>query len=144
MPMRRPLLICMSLALTAPVRARQRQLNRESPAGTEYQLPIDRAREQASGGSQDAGTSGEAPLFGAGVPEKPRSMSTKSGSDSDPATSAVVESDPGTRQPQTMRPQVPALDGGARDRIASAGAAFGVLLLGGLAGLAWRRRTTRG
>jgi len=144
-------LLC-GLALIAPAHAQDPQVDPGSPAGTEYQLPVDRAREEAggggpdgSGGSQDGGTSTEAPLFGAGVEQEKKTSSgtRKSGSDSDPATTAGVEPDPGTSTPETVRAQAPAPDSGGSGLVAIAGGAAGVLLLGGLVGLAWRRRTVR-
>ncbi|MDQ3678037.1 MAG: hypothetical protein M3401_14785 [Actinomycetota bacterium] len=138
-----------ALALAAPATAQDPQVDPGSPAGTEYQLPIDRAREEAggrSGGSSGSGgsTSSEAPLFGAGVEsEKPTSGNRKSGTESDPATTADVEPDTQTSTPETARAQASAPDDGAGALVAIGAGAGGVLLLGGLAGLALRRRTVR-
>lgn len=141
-----------TLALVTPAAAQDPQVGPGSPAGTEYQLPVERAREEAGGGSSgsgggstgsDSGTPGEAPLFGAGVESrKQSSANAKSGTDSDPATTADVEPDGGTGAEQTLRAQAPAPDDDGGAIVAIAGGTAGVLLLGGLAGLAWRRRAT--
>jgi hypothetical protein len=39
----------------------------DSPAGKEYALPLDQARDEASGGAADRAPGERAPLFGAGV-----------------------------------------------------------------------------
>jgi hypothetical protein len=139
-----------ALALTAPAQAQDPQVDPDSPTGTEYQLPIDRAREQAGGGSgasrggsQGTGPPGEPPpLFGAGVEEKrqPTGRRTKPGSDSSPARTADVEPELGSSTPARVRAQAPAPDSGGSGLVAIGGGAAGVLLLGGLVGLAWRRR----
>jgi hypothetical protein len=129
-----------------------------SPAGTEYQLPTDRAREQAGGGGgskgSPGGAAGEAPLFGAGVEDRtPRPPVRRKPSSSDstkrtasrsadtPTTTTTSEQpDVGNRTQQPVRALAPATGGGGM--LAVAGTAGGVLLIGTLAGLAWRRRTT--
>lgn len=135
----------------APAGAQDPQVDPGSPAGTEYQLPTDRAREEASAGagrstddgSADGEAAGSAPLFGEGVEDKKQRSAQNPGTDSDPATTAAVEADLGTSTPETVRAQVPAPDGGGGGLVAIAGGAAGVLMLGGLAGLVWRRRTMR-
>lgn len=135
-----------ALALVAPVQAQDPQVDPGSPAGTEYQLPVDRAREEAGsdggaggpGNSQDGGTTTRAPLFGSGVESRKSSSAGKSGTESERATVAGVESD---ATPEKVRAEVPASDGGGGALVAVGGGAIGVLLLGGLAGLAWRRRS---
>jgi len=161
MPMlRRPLLLTFlfALALVLSAQAQDPQVDPGSPAGTEYQLPVDRAREEAGGGaggdrgpggSQDDGAGAGPPLFGAGVEADQKqkqtgSGSNKSGTDNDPATVGEVERDLGTATPETVRAQAPAPDHGGSGLVAIGGGAAGVLLLGGLAGLAWRRRSMRG
>lgn len=139
------------VAFVAPAQAQDPQVDPGSPAGTEYQLPIERARDEA-GGTSDApsgsrgSTGGEAPLFGAGVEretETPSKKDTKSGTDSDPATVTGVKPDAGTATPETVRAQAPAPDGSGSGLVAIAGGAAGVLILGALAGSVWRRRSTR-
>lgn len=140
--------LALSLALGTPAVAvaQDPQVDPDSPAGTEYQLPTDRAREEARGGrtSTDTGAAGAAaPLFGEGVEEKKSRSARNPGTDSDPGTTAGVEADRGTSTPERVRAQAPAPDGGGSGLVAIAGGAGGVLLLGGLAGLVWRRRTVR-
>lgn len=150
-----------ALLLAAPAAAQDPQVDPDSPAGREYELPIDRAREQAGAGSSrpsgaggsDVGGASDAPLFGAGVePEKPtsgsaRSGSARSGTAGDPATTAGVEPDAqATAQAsalESVRAQAPAPDGGGSALVAIGAGGGGVLLLGGLAGLTWRRRTVK-
>ena len=144
----------MSLALVPPAAAQNDdpQVDPDSPAGTEYQLPIDRAREQASGRSRSTGSTGNAPLFGEGVERPPtderrpsQSATTRSGSGAAaPAKNPVKQPDGETSKPATLQAQAPAPDGGRSGLAAIGGGAAGVLLIGGLAGLAWRRRSMRG
>jgi hypothetical protein len=138
----------------------------DSPAGTEYQLPTDPARRQAGTGrstGSSGAAAGAAPLFGAGVegpasapapapapsragtaprPRARRGARRSSGSRGRPA--AVAGAEPGAARTaiDAIRAQAPAPDGGAGGVAAIGGGAAGVLLLGGLGGLAWRRRST--
>jgi hypothetical protein len=157
MLMRPLVLTCLcSLAVVAPSQAQDPQVDPGSPAGTEYQLPVDRAREEAgatsggskrSGGAQGGGAAGEAPLFGTGVETKRtgfpggKSPRGKPGTSVRRAPTAGAEPDAGASTPKPVRAQAAAPDGGGGLVTVGVGAA-GVLLLGGLAGLAWRRRTT--
>lgn len=135
--------ILCTLALVSPVQAQDPQVDPGSPAGTEYQLPVDRAREEAggasgSGNSQDRGTTTQAPLFGSGVESEKSSSAGKSGTESERAT---VAGDERVATPETVLADAPSPDrGGAL--VAVSGGAIGVLLLGGVAGLAWRRRSS--
>jgi hypothetical protein len=153
--MQRLALTCLcTLALTAPAQAEHPQVDPDSPAGSEYQLPVDRVRQQArertgaAGAARGRGSSSEAPLFGSGVqpskPEqrKPRPAGATGAADRDPPRGADREPRLGTGTP-AVRAQVPAPDDGGSGLVAIGGGALGVLLLGGLAGLAWRRRTVR-
>jgi hypothetical protein len=138
------LVLSLLLVGAAPARAQDPQVDPDSPAGTEYQLPTDSAREAARSGAGSRGSDGgEAPLFGEGVDEQkpPTSSDRKSGSDSDPATTGAIEADPAPGTRATVRAQAPAPDGGGGGALAIGAIAGGVLLIGGLAGLAWRRRT---
>lgn len=155
MPMLRRLLICFALLALAlgcaavPAGAQDPQVDPDSPAGTEYQLPTDRAREEASRGSaSDDGAAGsatsETPLFGKGVEEKKSNSAQNPGTDSDPATTADVEADTGTATSEIVRAQAPTPNSGGGGLAAIGGGALGVLVLGGLAGLAWRRRAASG
>jgi hypothetical protein len=147
--MRRVLLISLcAVALTAPAQAQHPQLDPDSPAGSEYQLPIDRARERADAprAAHGRGSSGAAPLFGTGVPargqehNKPRAACATGDRHRDPKRPATPEPARGTRTP-ALRAQAPSPDDGGSGLVAVGGAALGVLLLGGLAGLVWRRRS---
>ena len=152
--MNRLVLTCLcALALTAPAQAQSPQVDPDTPAGAEYQLPVDRARQQARERAGTAGApcgraSSEAPLFGSGVqsskPEQrnPRPAGAPGASDRDPPRGADREPGLGTGTPE-VRAQVPAPDDGGSGLVAIGGGALGVLLFGGLAGLAWRRRTVR-
>ena len=163
--MPRLLLTCLcalALALPALAQAQAPRVDPDSPAGSEYQLPVDRAREQArerpapqAGSSEDDRDAG-APLFGAGVQAQEPKRGTR-GAQADsrrrdrdraaeptakPAPARRLVPDLGTGTPD-VRAQASAPDDGGSGLAAVGGAAVGVLLLGGLAGLAWRRRTVR-
>jgi len=141
--------LALSLALATPATAQDDpQVDPDSPAGTEYQLPTDRARAEASGGGASragGGAGGEAPLFGAGVKAKQSDSAKKSGSSSRGGTStpqAGGQPDLGTSTPDAVRAQAPAPDGGGSGLLAIGAGAGGVLVIGGLAGLLWRRRVS--
>ncbi len=147
----RPLILtCLCVfALVTPVQAQDPQVDPDSPAGTEYQLPIDRAREEAgassggsngSGGSQKDTAAGEAPLFGAGVEEKTGSGNETSGTGSDPPTTSDIEPESAKNTAERVRAQAPAPETDGSGLAAIGGGAAGVLLLGILAGLLLRRR----
>lgn len=149
------LAVAAALACAAPAQGDAPQIDPDSPAGTEYQLPLDRAREEAGagrGGATGGGTGGpsggsarEVPLFGEGVepsssspqPSQPRGGSASA---SDPATTATAEL-ADAAPPETVRAQAPSPDGGGSELVAVGAGAGGVLLLGGLAGLLLRRRS---
>lgn len=149
------LLLCVMLALAPAAGAQDLtpQVDRNSPAGVEYQLPIQRARAEATGASATPGAAaGEAPLFGVGVQQRPpegtrRATGKRAGSGGARATGAdggvVAEPPLATSTPEIVRTQAaaPGDAGGGLLRIAATGA--GVLLLGAMAGLAWRRRAQR-
>lgn len=165
------------------------QVDPNSPAGTEYQLPVDRAREQAGGGGSggSTGTSSKSPLFGQGVGKADSGSgrgsagggadtsgsgarggaSTTTGADTGRSRSggggASTTTGAGTGRsrsgagggtgerpqlgiatPEILRSQAPAPEDGGGGLVSIAAGAVGVLLIGGLAGLAWRRRTLRG
>jgi hypothetical protein len=127
------------------------QVDPNSPAGTEYQLPLDRAREEAGGGRGGGGTRGsggsrQAALFGEGVePRRPvgtgaSSSGTGAGSSTQTAgASEAQEQDSAGSAPATVRAQAPAPDGGGSGLLAVGAGAVGVLVLGGRAGVLWRR-----
>jgi hypothetical protein len=143
--------ITLSLSAAGPSAARAQtdapQVDPNSPAGTEYELPLDRARQEAApraGGGSGGGDTGAAPLFGEGVrrersgetPGTPRRRHSHENTRSPQAGAA-----PATAAPPTVRAQAPSPDGGGSEILAVGAGASGVLLLGGLAGLLWRRRS---
>ena len=120
------------------------QVDRDSPAGIEYQLPVERAREQAAGSARGSPAAADrAPLFGEGVTQAPRPSRAKDGGGGRRSTR------PGEPLPRTdsalpnVRAQAPAPDGMGGGLVAIGAASAGVLLVGGLAGLGWRRRAQR-
>jgi len=148
----RVLLPCLcTFALVSPAVAQDPQVAPGSPAGTEYQLPVERAREQARSGTTGSGdaASGTTPLFGAGVgDEKATGAGGTTGADKqdddrDRATTTTGERDSGTNAKQTVRAQAAAPDDAGAVLLVIAGGAGGVLLLGGIAGLVCRRRMLR-
>jgi len=142
----------LALALAFPPSATAQsddpQVDPDSPAGTEYQLPIDGAREQAGGGTS-SGKRGEAPLFGEGVESKTSGGSwgsaEKSRSGEKPGSASSARGTAKADELETATPKIvqtgASAPGGGGTSIAAIGAgAAGVLLIGGLAGLVWRRR----
>lgn len=148
------------LALFAPLAAAQDdevQVDPESPSGREYALPVDSARSQASKGSGSRRSAAQAaPLFGEGVQSGSSSSSgsdsrqadkaaSKRGASDDADEAAGASSAPrrvATASPDTLRAQAAAPDGGS-SLLIIIGVGAGVLLAGGLTGLALRRRATR-
>jgi len=137
-----------SLAVAAPAAAQDDapKVAPDSPAGTEYQLPVDHARNAGGGGgsSHSSGTPGGAPLFGAGVEERTPRPATKRRRAAGVAPARTKQpagdhTDRPASTPATIRARAAAPDGGGGLLAIGAGAA-GVLLLGGLAGLALRQR----
>lgn len=140
------LVVGLVLAPSAAAQGPAPQIDRDSPAGVEYQLPVDRAREQAAGGRAAAGgpRSGavaEPPLFGVGVKApstRARANGTAKKPTQEPGRPAV-----GRDTPQIVRAQAPPPEGAIGGLAAAAAGGAGVLLAGGVAGLAWRRRARR-
>ena len=124
------------------------QVDRDSPAGVEYQLPLDRAREEAAGVlPEDRGADDDIPLFGVGVtranPRTPRAAADGATSQAERATPERAGAAAGATAPAIVRAQAPPPGGAGPALLAVGAAAAGVLLLGSLAGLAWRRRAMR-
>ena len=120
------------------------QVDRDSPAGAEYELPVERARNQASGG--DRGSSGaaqRAPLFGEGVTPKPRVPRASPGTRGR-ATRPARRPPASTGAPPAVRAQASAPDTTIGGLLVVGAGGAAVLLVGGLAGLGWRRRGHRG
>ena len=165
---RRPVALCAICSLLLPVAAQGQagvQLDPNSPAGVEYQLPLEQARKNANGeggggerpgsGEDRAGGGGVASLFGAGiVPASARdgaadgevggagvngraSGGGAGGAEAD-VRGAGERSTPGS---SAIRPA--ALDGvdegGGSAGLRIAGIALAVLAAGALLGLALRR-----
>lgn len=153
------LLVC-GLALFASPAAAQDddvQVDPDSPSGREYALPVDSARSQASKGSSTRRSAGQAaPLFGEGVRSGAggggagdSAQADKTASKAGPSDDAGEDEDASsalrraaTSTPQTLRAQAAAPDGGS-SLLVIVGVGAGVLLAGGLIGLALRRRTLR-
>ncbi len=140
------------LGLSTPALAQEdRVAAPNSPAGYEYALPLDRAREQAapveSGRADDLagpGTAAGTPLFGIGV-----SPSSPAASGADRTAGDVAPSARGHSSPSAPAPgQVAAAQSTRDDPTANGGSSivepFGIALavvgLGGVAGLLLRRR----
>ena len=143
--------LAVSLALATPAAAKDGapKVAPDSPAGTEYQLPVDHARNKGSSGggsSPSSGTPGGAPLFGAGVEARTPRPATKRqrAAGAAPARTKRPSADrtgrPATT-PATIRARAAAPDGGGGGLLAIGAGAAGVLLIGGLAGLALRQRS---
>jgi hypothetical protein len=144
----------LGLILASPVAAQEPgvHVDPNSPAGKEYAIPIDQARRQAEGasaGNGSHGSSGSAPLFGAGISSRAGGSSSSSGSGKSGAGAA------GSTKTRTegSRKSDGARSAGANARLAGAAAAdtgssatfltaavvAAVLLAGGLIGLVLHR-----
>lgn len=147
------LLLC-GLVVSAPAASAQEDkvfVDPDSPSGKEYELPIDRARQQGAPQTQAAESargSQAAPLFGAGV-KADSAATTARGSGEEPRGAGSADStDPanGSRSDRAEAPAVAArkaqaaVPEGGVGVAAIIGIAAGVLLLGGLLGLLLRRR----
>ena len=123
-----------------------------SPAGVEYELPLDRARQEAGGGGGGGNTgsgggsaggataTGETPLFGEGVVSDGSAPARDGGASRSAGESTGSDGRPAPTPP-TVRAQAPSPDDGGGALLAVVGGAGGVLALGALAGLLWRRRS---
>jgi hypothetical protein len=141
--------LAVSLAIATPAAAQDDapKVAPDSPAGTEYQLPVDHARDAGSGGgsSHSSGTPGAAPLFGAGVVRRTSRPATRRRHDGSvaPARTKAPAGHQTARPastPATIRARAAAPDSGGGGLLAIGAGAAGVLLIGGLAGLALRQR----
>jgi hypothetical protein len=145
------------LALTAPaVPAQDRGviIDPDSPAGTEYAIPLEQARRDAAGADAvpPSGGAGE-PLFGAGITPARQARAADAGGDgrgSRPSTGAGAgagrdetpnaDSESGTNGPSGSTAAVAAAAGdGGSNTVLSVGIAAAVLAVGLVAGLAFRR-----
>ena len=124
----------------APAQGPSPQVDRDSPTGVEYQLPVERAREQAAGAPPGTRRStGEIPLFGVGVKQARAPQRGAGDRTPGPDRAAQGASGLGPSAPAIVRAEAPPPGGGSDVLLATGAAGAGVLLLGALAGLAWRR-----
>jgi len=138
-------------------------IDRDSPSGKEYELPLDDARRKGAGNDDGAATGGSgtpgagsggrpaAPAFGVGISPQDVGAGAGSGGPGAPADATVPGGAGGAdRSGQSAPPGLsgrpsPSSDSGSRGGYAialTAGVAVAVLGLGGAAGFALRRRTT--
>ena len=145
----RLLIVIFVLGLPAAAVGQERpKLDPNSPAGVEYQLPLDRAREEAAGETQrDSGGPKPAPPFGVGLTERGPSPKGGGSGGSDEGAgdrlSDEVSALPDEFSSTTTRANtVPALFPVASEGEAGVSApliAAAVLLVGGALGLGLRR-----
>lgn len=144
MPHVRLLLLSVTCALCLPALATGQERARpdpDSPAGVEYQLPLDQAREDAAGegageGKRGRGESKPPPLFGSGVTEtqSPPAAGSSNGS----ASAAGERSSGEARAGERRAAAIPATSEGGPGASVSLIAAA-VLIVGGVLGLGMRR-----
>ncbi|MDX6691738.1 MAG: hypothetical protein QOG15_3195 [Solirubrobacteraceae bacterium] len=118
------------------------QVDPQSPAGAEYQLPLDRAR--AASASHTSAAAVAEPLFGEGVTADTRGSGERASGT--PATDDRARDASHDGRGVVVRARPPAVSasipgGAGGSLLAIAAAAAAVLAAGGLAGLAWRRRS---
>jgi hypothetical protein len=128
----------------------------DSPAGTEYAIPLDQARREATGGKAGPGSTsaGQEPLFGAGITRRGEERQSGRGNsrsgvrqageggDDEPASEARDEPASEARDRGASSAAIAAAAGdGSWDTLVTAGIAAAVLALGLVAGLAFRRAT---
>lgn len=141
------LAVILTIAPSAVAQDLSPQVDPDSPAGIEYQLPLERAREQASGDRRGSpGAPEQAPLFGVGI--EPADRASASGDRRDRRADAPGarsrRSAQGLPAPAIIRAQARPPERGITQLLAVGAAGTGVLLVGWLAGLGWRRRAQRG
>jgi hypothetical protein len=160
-----------AICILSPAAA-QGQVSRpdpNSPAGVEYQLPLDQARKNAAGQGDAKPTRGrggaasKAPLFGAGIKTASAGRDGRGGSSASGGSGASSSGEArdgsraasgssggsdeggpvggslGSSQPDVRKSAVVAESGDGLGTLRIVGIAFGVLLLGGLLGLGLRR-----
>lgn len=122
-----------------------------SPSGTEYAVPIDRARREAGTSTRKRSGSQGAPLFGEGVGDTPSNADRADGdsADGDSAGDRKARSQFPDRSREVERGRTRALRvqaAAGQDGWIGVGGiiavGIGVLLVGGLIGLWLRRRAT--
>jgi hypothetical protein len=137
----------------------------ETPAGTEYAIPLEEARRHGAGGEKGGanGGSGSQPLFGEGIERAPRASGARGGSAAGAAGGSGGGGESGVNGAREGRPAagtgrearvseeqesardrraavaVKAATGGGSDTLLTAGIAAGVLAIGLLVGFGLRR-----
>jgi hypothetical protein len=119
----------------------------DSPAGTEYAIPLDEARREAAGGSATTRSAAphEQPLFGTGIAPRGEGRPagpevSGSGSRRDGAKRGDEASSSGARTSSGSAAAVAASAGdGSSDTLLTLGLAGAVLAVGLVAGVAFRR-----
>lgn len=119
----------------------------DTPAGKEYALPLDRARQEAAPNTGGQGSQpGDAELFGAGISKKDGGGGRGNGAGSGERGSADEERGSsqggGTIDARSVAEAATASSSGISSGWLTALIAFGVLLVGGIAGLALRALRT--
>jgi hypothetical protein len=146
-------LACLLLAAPAFAQEEGVSIDPDSPSAKEYTIPLESERRQADPGQEASAAivqgARTAPLFGAGIgsagdaggarPDSSASEPRASSQAGDgPRRDAPQAGDPEVLRAATSNPGPPA--GGIGVALTIGGAAVAVLLIGGLAGLLWRRR----
>jgi hypothetical protein len=120
------LLTLVGLASSAqPAAAKEVFFDPDTPAGKEYALPVDQAREEATGDGADESSGAGAPLFGAGVP--PRGAGTGAAGAETGLTSHPQGQGPGGQPNGNARKTEPHGDSanpGQTVRVAAAGGSY--------------------
>lgn len=132
----------LACSLCVPVTARGQEQARpdpDSPAGVEYQLPLDQAREDAAGeGTSGPGRRGPPPSFGSGISEGGHSSPTADTSSE--GGSATRERKPeATLAGRTGQPAAPVASQGGSGGAIVALIVAAVMIAGGGLGLGLRR-----
>lgn len=143
------LLLALACGLCLPAAAgaqEQPQLDPDSPAGVEYQLPLDQARDDAAGsGKGKAGASSEAPLFGSGIGKD--GSTAAGGEDGQPSSSSAKGGSAGSRERESTSERTGVAIPGASESSSGGPSvsliAAAVLLAGGALGLGLRRAMGR-
>lgn len=146
------MLLAAAVALALLVPCQQRAIAKEvffdpdSPAGKEYALPLDQARDEAAGVGKSDGPAGEkAPLFGEGVSKKGSDPGSNPGDGNGDGSAAQRSDDRDAGQGQAPDPEQPPTSVAAISNVdghyplsSSILWVAAILALGGIAGLALR------
>ncbi len=144
------LAILAAIAVDVPLAAAKEgvHFDPDSPAGKEYALPLDRARDEASGAS-DGAPGRKAPLFGVGISDRPpgdgQAQSVGGGPNGRQQGGGVAERSEGQASPAGQSSQKAdrqlrlATAGDGYSLLRGGGMVVALVLLGGLIGLTLRR-----